>query len=712
MALLMVAATVYGVAQLLVLSSPGRSVRVSTGLLAIAVGVYGCGVAAALLELAYTRGVAEVTGESLTEVVKAASYTVDPVIEELVKLAPLLLMAWNVRIRRQWGLTDHVVLGAALGAGFGLLEAVARYGLDAGRAIPHPAGGWAIPDSLRAPYIPGAGQVFSAWFPAPQGVLELGDRTPGAATSPHLVYTALAALGVGVLLRGRGWTRLLGVLPPVAASVLHMLTNYAAARPADRDAVSRVEAFEGVLWAVPLGCLAVAMAADLRQVRRGKPYAPDVLLPAERAGRSGLGALAAYGAWCVPWSTLIVLRFARLRRSLLYGLAGGQPYPGAESLHRTVAWSAAQIDASDREHAWRGVGLRTVAQAARGVRDPRRAWLVLISLALTLPALLFLAVGSFPAGAAVRRYFTSGDGPYVLIGFGIAGLLWTGWRLARLLRAWRTTRAFPHGEVLALIRLRIWTALGGCVTGALLVLRLADGTPPSTPLIRNLHLLDALHDFTTYLGFALLLLALLALLPPGGGLGLALAGGVRAGAFAITREAAVHAAVYGTLGVVLMGAAGAGAGGNPDGWNAWPREKRKGKTRQEHRADIKGDEGKNGSHTIERHVEKTTRDMRSRLRSQPNIEADSRFVDEKSAQRFVDEVLARQQSRITDWLNGSKPKLALPETAFNENTGLTLTRESYLRGDSPSWVNKVKVILKRDPSAASGYRVLTSYPVP
>ncbi|MEU1802257.1 PrsW family intramembrane metalloprotease [Streptomyces sp. NPDC019937] len=566
MALLMVAATVYGVAQLLVLSSPARSMRVSTGLPAIAVGVYGCGVAAALLEVAYTRGVAGATGESLTEVVKAASYTADPVIEELVKLAPLLLMAWNVRIRRQAGLTDYVVLGAALGAGFGLLEAVARYGLDAGRAIPHPAGGWAIPDSLRAPYIPGAGQVFSAWFPAPQGVLELGDRTPGAATSPHLVYTALAALGVGVLLRGRGWARLLGLLPPVAASVLHMLTNYAAAHPADRDAASRVEAFEGALWAVPLGCLAVAMAADLRQVRRGKRYAPDVLLPAERAGRSGPGALAAYGAWCVPWSTLIALRFARLRRSLLYGLAGGPPYPGAESLHRTVAWSAAQIDASDREHAWRGVGLRTVARAARGLRDPRRAWLVLISLALTLPALLFLAVGSFPAGAAVRGYFTSGDGPYVLIGFGIAGLLWTAWRLARLLRAWRTTRGFPHGEVLALIRLRIWTAVGGCVTGALLLLRLADGASPSTPLIHNLHLLDALNDFTTYLGFALLLLSLLALLPSGGGLGLALVGGARAGAFAITREAAVHAAVYGALGIVLMAAASSGGtGGEGEG---------------------------------------------------------------------------------------------------------------------------------------------------
>lgn len=165
----MVAATVYGVAQLLLLSSPARSVRVSTALLAIAVGVYGCGVAAALLELAYTRSVAEATGEPLTKVVETASYTVDPVIEELVKLAPLLLVAWNVRIRRQWGLTDYVVLGAGLGAGFGLLEAVTRYGLDAERAISHPAGGWVIP-----------GQPARALYSRPRaGLLRLVPRSAG-----------------------------------------------------------------------------------------------------------------------------------------------------------------------------------------------------------------------------------------------------------------------------------------------------------------------------------------------------------------------------------------------------------------------------------------------------------------------------------------------------------------------------------------------------
>ncbi|MDW6059738.1 PrsW family intramembrane metalloprotease [Streptomyces sp. FXJ1.4098] len=557
MALLMVAAAMYGVTQLLLLSSPARSVRVSTALLAIAVGVYGCGVAAALLELAYTRSVAEATGEPLAKVVETASYTVDPAIEELAKLAPLLLVAWNIRIRRQWGLADYVVLGAGLGAGFGLLEAVTRYGLDAERAISHPAGGWIVPDSLRAPYIPGPEQVFSAWFPAPQGTLELGDLTPAAGTSPHLVYTALAALGVGVLLRARGWIRVLGILPLVATSALHMLTNYAAAHPTDRDAASRVDTYEGMLWAVPLVCLAVAMAADLRQVWRVKPVVPGILLHAERSGRSGLSALAGYAAWCVPWSTLIALRFARLRRSLLYGVRGGAPYAGAEALHRTVAWTAAQIDASDREHAWRGVDLRAVLRAGRGLRDPRRVWFVVVSLGLMIPALALLLVGSFPAAAEVQRYSGSGNGPYILVGFGIAGLLLTGWRLVRLLIAWRATLALPHGEVLAIIRLRIWVALGGCVTGALLVLRLGDGVAPDGPVIGNLHLLEALNNFLAYLGFALMLLALLALLLPGGGLALATTG-VTAGV--ITTEAAVHAAALGTLGVVLMAAANGGEG--------------------------------------------------------------------------------------------------------------------------------------------------------
>ncbi len=565
MAVLMMTATVYGVVQLLVLSSPTRSVRVSTVLLAIAVGVYGCGIVTVLLEYAYTRTVSDQPhGGTLLNTVKTASYTVDPVMEELIKITPLLVAAWNVKIRRQWGLTDYVVTGAALGAGFGLLEAVARFGLDAARAISHPGGGWVIPDSLQAPWIPGPDQVFAAWFPAPFTTLDFGGAHPAADASPHLVYTAVAALGVGILVRGRRWLRALGLVPIATACAHHMLVNYAAAQPGTRDTQSLVEDLNGILWTIPLAVLAIAMGADMWQIRRAKRTVPGVLLREERAGRTGFAALTGYGLWCVPWSTLIALRFARMRRALFYA-AAGTPYADSAPLHRTVAWTTAQIDATDHQHAWQGVGLRTVRQAARTLRDRRRGWFILISLVLMLPALVFLGAGSFPAAAELQQRFTTSDGPAVLMAFGIAALLWTTWTLTRLMRIWQATSTLPLADAHAVIRFRIWTALGSLITGTALLLRMhQEGLGAGDTLFRNFHLLEALNNFLAYLGFALILLALLALFPPGGGLAFAGAG-VAAGT--ITVEAAIHATALGTLGIVLMTAAGGGAptDGPPEG---------------------------------------------------------------------------------------------------------------------------------------------------
>src|SRR5918995_77268 len=141
----MVLAAVYGVLQLAALGwLAGRSVRISTALLCIAVGIYGCGVATLILQAIYTRGVAELTGERMADVVRVASYTVDPFFEEIVKVTPLLLVGMHVRTRFQLGLTDYLVLGGALGAGFGLLEAILRFSHRGGRAIAVPDG-WLIP---------------------------------------------------------------------------------------------------------------------------------------------------------------------------------------------------------------------------------------------------------------------------------------------------------------------------------------------------------------------------------------------------------------------------------------------------------------------------------------------------------------------------------------------------------------------------------------
>lgn len=146
-------------------------------------------------------------------------------------------------------------------------------------------------------------------------------------------------------------------------------------------------------------------------------------------------------------------------------------------------------------------------------------------------------------------------------------------------------------------------------------------------------------------------------------------------------------------------------------YNAWPRDKRRGPVNPKYRADVAGDEGKNGSHTIERHVKMTTRDLRARLRSNPGMDAASRYISEEEAQKFTDAAILRKQKEIGEWLASPKKKLAFP-AHFNEATGMSLNRENFKQGTAAQWVTGVQVVLKRDSSAASGYRVLTSYPIP
>ncbi|WP_369394993.1 RNase A-like domain-containing protein [Streptomyces sp. CG1] len=705
---MMAAAAVWGVLQLVAVSWPTRSVRLSTVLLALAVGVYGCGVATALVELAYTRLYADQSGQSLITVVNTTSYTVAPWVEELIKVSPLLLAGLSLKVRRQWALTDFVVLGAALGGGFGLLEGVLRYGLDANRAIAR-GGGWIIPDSLSPPYVPGLGQVLTAWLPAPFSQLDMLGP-PVTETFSHLVWTAMAGFGVGLLWRARGWLRLLSVVPLAAAVAYHTVNNYAVQKPTSQ-AAHWLESLNGKAWAAPLICLAIAMLADLRQIHRGKRIVPGVLLASERVDGDSAGALLRYATWRLPWSLLIVLRYVRLRRSLLYASASAPP-DDTEGLRRVVAGITARMEASDNLGAWQTLDIRRLLKATRRARGSRQRWLLVIPCVLALPSLLFLGVGSFTSAAGLQKFFSTGSGPKILMGFGIAALAWIAYQFTTLLRTWRTASTQPTAELLAVHRFRLGTALGAATTGALLLWRGFGDAGPDGRAIHTFHLLDALNTFLVYLGFALLLLSLLALFPPGG---LALAGGGAIGA--LTAEAAANAALLGTAGIVLMGLGASNSSGGD--YNAWPRSKRKGRVKPEHRADVRGDEGKSlggksTAHTIDRHVNKTIADMRKRLRENPDLGSDSRYVDIDSTQRFTDRTLAiaKNQRKISAWLaKGAKAPLRL-DAMFDENTGLHLTRYDFTHGLPTKWVRGVRVILKADPSAPTGYRVLTSFPQP
>jgi hypothetical protein len=504
--------------------------------------------------------------------------------------------------------------------------------------------------------------------------------------------------------------RLLSVAPVAAAAFHHTVNNYAAREPTSR-AKQWLEELDAHAWAAPLVCLAIAPVVDLRRLHRGKRTVPGVLLASERTDGDSAAALLRYTSWRPPWSLLIGLRYVTLRRSLLYAVTSA-PVDDTEELRRVVAGATARMDATDNRRAWRAVNLRTWWKAAGRTHRPRDRWLLLVPCVLVLPSLLYLGVGTFPATAGLQEFFTTGSGPKIMMGFGSAALAWIAYQLTILLRTWRAVAAQPVAEPLAAHRFRLGTALGAAAAGTFLLWHGFGEAGPDGRSIRTLHLLDALDTFLVHLGFALLLLSLLALFPPGG---LAFAGGGVAGT--LTAEAALTAGAMGSAGLLLMGlGATNGSGGD---YNAWPRNKRKGRTKPEHRAGVRGDEGKSlggrsKAHTIDKHVDKTIDGMRKRLREDPGLAADSRYVDVDAAQRFTDKTLtiASNQRKISDWLaRGARGPLRL-EARFDEYTGLQLTRYDFTHGQPTTWVKGVRVILKADPSAPSGYRVLTSFPQP
>ncbi|MFF4491191.1 hypothetical protein ACFY0F_32805 [Streptomyces sp. NPDC001544] len=66
--------------------------------------------------------------------------------------------------------------------------------------------------------------------------------------------------------------------------------------------------------------------------------------------------------------------------------------------------------------------------------------------------------------------------------------------------------------------------------------------------------------------------------------------------------------------------------------NAWPRSKRRGAVNPKYRSDLAGDEGKGTAkskpHTLAKHVDVTTQDLRARLRANPRLKTASRYIDD------------------------------------------------------------------------------------
>jgi RsiW-degrading membrane proteinase PrsW (M82 family) len=123
-----------------------RTTRARTVLAGMAVGLYLCAPLALLLQWAWIRPAALLAGASVHSLLPVASYTADPFIEEVIKVLPLALLLMIPAIRRQWSVTDCVLIGAAAGSGFRLAEDIYRFGASAGQAVSNGSlGGWMLP---------------------------------------------------------------------------------------------------------------------------------------------------------------------------------------------------------------------------------------------------------------------------------------------------------------------------------------------------------------------------------------------------------------------------------------------------------------------------------------------------------------------------------------------------------------------------------------
>ncbi|MFI6862356.1 hypothetical protein ACIBKZ_21105 [Streptomyces sp. NPDC050421] len=383
-----------------------------------------------------------------------------------------------------------------------------------------------------------------------------------SATFSHLVWTALAGFGVGVLLRGRGWTRLLAVVPVAGAIGYHTLNNYAAQHYDATGAVLWLEKLDAKSWLMPLVCLALAMLVDLRQVHNGKSRIPGVLLAGEREAGDSPAALIRYAAWHLPWTLLIAVRFVRLRRALCY-MTALAPATETEELRCLTANIAARIDTSDRADAWQGLDIRGLLKKTRA-GSGRWRWQLVIPCLVALPSLIFLGIGSFHSTSGLQTYIATGPRPKILLYSAPVALAWIAWQLTALLRTWRATAAQPIGEQVALHRFRITTALGSGAAGAFMLYRGLGGADVTTDtLLSPAHLLEALDQTLFWVGLLLLLVSLAALIGPGMGFsGLALAGGGAMGG--LTVVAAVNTALLGSAGIVLMGASANGGFGGTE----------------------------------------------------------------------------------------------------------------------------------------------------
>lgn len=504
---LMACAAVVAVVQLALLGSWARSLRVVTLLQAIGIGFLVCGPAVVGVQWLVTRGIAAL-GPELSDVVNTASWTFDPVIEEVGKLVPLAVLAWKwPRVHRQLGWVDHLLAGAAVGMGFALAEAALRHGRLGFMATEVP-GGYLVHASLGGTaVVPSLWTSLTTWQPAPVTYEQwLGSS---ADSIHHLVWTGLAAVGLAWLVRAKGGPRWFGLVPLAAVSFDHCAFNAGVSGVTPGWLTELTGLFGSFLAILLPAALLVLVGVDrlvLAQARAGRP---ELLLAGEAA--NGLRPWPAFQAAGrgLPWSGLVTWQLVLERRAALNALAAGVAPPALAEVTTTKLARLGRATDADR---WRTAGRKLTAGF-----DPTRLlnWRVALWLVSVAPAVLYLGVGGFPATRWIQAWLTDGIGIWLVVAGLVLGGGLVGSQLPGLVRRVRGLQEPVVHEARLRPAGRLVASAGTLAAAVGLLLVLAVSGDPGGRIVRNFHILDALSDALLILGLALLLAAFI-FFPPAG----------------------------------------------------------------------------------------------------------------------------------------------------------------------------------------------------
>lgn len=112
-----------------------------------------------------------------------------------------------------------------------------------------------------------------------------------------------------------------------------------------------------------------------------------------------------------------------------------------------------------------------------------------------------------------------------------------------------------------------------------------------------------------------------------------------------------------------------------------------------------------GGHLILKHVGQTEQSLMTRLANDPKISGSSSYYDRAIAESAVSQALDANQSAISNWLNGSAGRLRIDYT-LPDPVGISVSRGATNAID----VSSNRIILVRDPSMPTGYKILTGFP--